>query len=122
MPSLWRKFMFETSRDILNWVLAASAGVLVFFLCWSLYYFIAAAQRIFRLIKHVEQGVEKAENLIDLIKDKFSGSASYLMILGELLKRGVSLAKNRRQRHEAEKDESAADKEKKEARTKRRKK
>jgi len=98
LPSLWHKFMFETSRDILNWVLAASAGVLAFFICWSLYYFIAAAQRIFRLIKHVEQGVEKAETLIDLIKEKVSGSASYLMILGELLKRGMDFAKERGQR------------------------
>ncbi len=105
MPSLWHKFMFETSRDILNWVLAASAGALAFFLCWSLYYFIASAQRIFRLIKHVEQGVAKAEALLDLIKDKISGSASYLMILGEILKRGVEFAKSKRRRNDDDFDD-----------------
>jgi len=111
-----RKFMFETSRDVLNWVLAASAGALAFFLCWSLYYFIASAQRIFRLIKRVEEGLEKAENLIDLIKEKISGSASYLMILGELLKRGVKFAQDRRQRRrdrDDEADDEADDKEEK---------
>jgi len=97
--------MFETSRDILNWVLAASAGALAFFLCWSLYYFIASAQRIFRLIKHVEQGVAKAEALLDLIKDKISGSASYLMILGEILKRGVEFAKSKRRNDDNFEDE-----------------
>ena len=92
--------MFETSGDILNWILAASSGVLVFFLCWALYYFIASAQRIYRLIKQVETGVTKAENLIDLIKEKLSSSASYLAILGELLKRGMEFAKDRRQKND----------------------
>lgn len=113
MPSLWHKFMFETSRDILNWVLAASAGALAFFLCWSLYYFIASAQRIFRLIKNVEQGVAKAEALLDLIKDKISGSASYLMILGEILKRGVEFAKSKRRNDDDFDDEEAPTKSKK---------
>lgn len=89
--------MFATSHDILNWVLAASSGVLVFFLCWALYYFIVSAQRIYRLIKQVETGVTKAENLMDLIKEKISSSASYLAIFGELLKRGMEFAKDRRE-------------------------
>ncbi|MCF7860207.1 hypothetical protein K9M09_01130 [Patescibacteria group bacterium] len=92
--------MFETSGDILNWILAVSSGVLVFFLCWALYYFIASAQRIYRLIKQVETGVSKAENLIDLIRDKISSSTSYLAIFGELLKRGMEFAKDRRQKNE----------------------
>lgn len=100
--------MFDTSRDILNWVLAASIGALAFFLCWSLYYFIASAQRIFRLIKHVERGVDKAESLLDLVKEKISGSASYLMILGELLKKGIEFAKDRNQ-NKREQAESRAD-------------
>jgi len=98
--------MFETSRDILNWVLAASSGVLVFFLCWALYYFIASAQRIYRLIKQVETGVTKAENLMDLIKEKISSSASYLAIFGELLKRGMEFAKDRKQKNEDQEDGS----------------
>lgn len=88
--------MFETSRDILNWVLAVSIGVLAFFLCWSLYYFIASAQRIFKLVKQIERGVTKAEHLIDFIQQKISGSASYMVIIGELIKRGMEFAKSRR--------------------------
>ena len=91
------KIMFATSHDILNWVLAASSGVLVFFLCWSLYYFIASAQRIYRLIKQVEKGVTKAESLMDLIREKISSSASYLAVFGEILKRGMEFAKDRKE-------------------------
>jgi len=101
--------MFETSRDILNWVLAVSTGTLVFFLCWSLYYFIASAQRILRLVKQVERSVVKAEALIDLAKEKINSSASYLAIFGELLKRGVEYAKDRQQRHKREKVDDLED-------------
>jgi hypothetical protein len=114
--------MFETSRDILNLVLSASIGVLVFFLCWSLYYFIASAQRIFRLIKHVEQSVGKAEALLDLVKEKISGSASYLMILGELFKKGVEFAKSRRRREDGDYDDEEVREEKRAPKKKNRKK
>jgi hypothetical protein len=105
--------MFATSHDILNWVLAASSGVLVFFLCWSLYYFIASAQRIYRLIKQVERGVTKAEGLMDLIKEKVSSSASYLTVFGELLKRGVEFAKERRESRDEKTETSTKGKRKK---------
>ena len=105
--------MFETSTDILNWVLAISALTLTFFLCWALYYFIASAQRIFRLIKHIEQSIEKAEALLDLIKEKVNNSASYLMILGELLKKGIEFAKERTKRHFSENDDDFSKKTKK---------
>jgi len=105
--------MFETSRDILNWVLAASSGVLVFFLCWSLYYFIASAQRIYRLIKHVETGVEKAESLMDLIKEKISSSTAYLAVFGELLKRGMDFAKERNMNRNEAKETNTKSKTKK---------
>lgn len=105
--------MFETSRDILNWVLAVSIGVLAFFLCWSLYYFIASAQRIFKLIKQVEKGVSKAEELIELIEKKIAGSASYMVILGELIKRGMEFAKNRRGKNDYDDDDEVVVKKKK---------
>lgn len=105
--------MFETSRDILNWVLAFSAGALALFICWSLYYFIAAAQRIFRLIKHVEQGVEKAESLIELVKEKVNGSASYLMIFAEILKKAINFSQAKKQGRRAEKEAATTTKVKK---------
>ncbi|MDD2681023.1 MAG: hypothetical protein PHE20_02880 [Patescibacteria group bacterium] len=105
--------MFETSNDILNWVLAASSGVLVFFLCWALYYFIASAQRIYRLIRQVERGVGKAESLVDLIREKISSSGTYLAIFGELLKRGIEFAKDRKENKNERDDEASKGKTKK---------
>lgn len=87
--------MLETSKDLLNLAVAVSISVLVFFLCWALFYVISSARRAFRLIKKVERGVEKAESLIDLIRDKVSRSSSYLILISDLIKRGIEFAENR---------------------------
>ena len=89
--------MLETSKDILNLVAAFSIATLVFFICWALYYIIASGKRTFHLIKRIESGVEKAESLIDLIKDKVSSSASYLMILSNLIKKGFDFVEQKQE-------------------------
>lgn len=100
--------MLESSKDVLNIISALSIVTLVFFLCWALYYVIAGARRTFKLVKRVEQGVEKAESLIDLIRDKVSSSATYLNLLSNLVKRGMDFADKR-----SERKEDANDKKKK---------
>jgi hypothetical protein len=87
--------MLENSKDLLNIVSAISIATLVFFICWALYYVIASARRTFKLVKRIEQGVEKAESLIDLIKDKVSSSATYLNILSNLVKKGMDFTEKR---------------------------
>lgn len=88
--------MFESSKDILNLVAAISIASLAFFLCWALYYIITSARSSVRVIRKVEQGVDKAESLIDLVKEKLSSSASYLMILSNLVKKGIEIFENRK--------------------------
>jgi uncharacterized protein YoxC len=104
--------MFNTSRDILNLVLALSIAGFTVFICWSLYYLIASLRSIFRVIKEIEATVEKigdltryirdkientsrfvgdlgdkANDLFKTVKDKLNNTGSYLMIIGEVLKR-----------------------------------
>ena len=81
--------MFSTSQDILNLILSISVIVLAFFFCWALYYFIATAHRIHRLVKRVENSVGKAEEIVETIKSKLKNSGTYLMILGEIAKKAV---------------------------------
>ncbi len=89
--------MLETSRDILNWVLAISSLAVAFFLCWGLYYLISTFRRGFKLIRRVETIVFKTEGLIDLIKTKISSSASYLFMVSELVKRVSKIIKNKKE-------------------------
>jgi len=104
--------MFNSSRDILNLVLAVCAAGLTVFICWSLYYLIATLRSVYKVIKQIESTIikvgeltkylqdkieagaqimeginDKANNLFHTIKDKLSNTGSYLMIIGEVLKR-----------------------------------
>lgn len=87
--------LFQTSGDILHLVLAVCIAVLTFFLCFALYYLISSIQRIHRVVKKVEAGVDKAQELMDLIKQKVHNSASYIMMATEIIKKVTEIAKDR---------------------------
>lgn len=88
--------MFETSNDVLNLVLAVCIIALTFFLCWGIYYFVAAVQKWYRITKKVEQGVDEVEEIIATVKEKLHGSAAYLLTLGDVAKRVFDYVKERR--------------------------
>lgn len=86
--------MFSTSSDILNLVLAVCITVLTIFLVSALYYVVAGVRKIFRLVDKVESGVSKAEEVIALIKDKIKSGSAYFMILAEVAKQAIKIAKD----------------------------
>jgi len=88
--------MFSTSNDILNLVLAVCIVFLTFFLCWAIYYFVASVQRIHRLIKRVETGVAKVEEVIETAREKLKNSSAYFMILGEIAKKAMEFVQEKR--------------------------
>ncbi len=88
--------MFTTSADILNIILSVCLIALTFFLCWAIYYFVASLARVHRLLKTVETGMVKAEEVIDMIKDKLKNSATYLMIFAEVAKRAMEYVQERK--------------------------
>ncbi len=87
--------MFSTSADVLNLVLALAIAILTFFLSLSLYYFISSAQRIHKLIKQVELGVSKAEEVISLVREKVKSSSAYMVVLAEVAKQAMAFARNK---------------------------
>lgn len=87
--------MFASSVDVLNLILAICIVALTFFLCWSLYYFISSAQKIHSLIKRVESGVSKAEEVVTIIQEKLKSGSAYLMVLTEIAKQAMEFAKKR---------------------------
>lgn len=100
--------MFTSSADILNLILAICIFVLTFFLCWSLYYFISSAQKIHSLLKRVESGVSKAEEIISVVNTKLKSGSAYLMVLTEIAKQALEFAKNKARNRTEEKAASRA--------------
>lgn len=93
--------MFSTSIDILNLVLTVCIFFLTIFLCWAIYYFIAFAHSIRRITKKVEQGVDKAGEVVEMAKQKLSNSSVYLSVLGNLVKKAMDFAKERKETRKA---------------------
>ena len=88
--------MFETSTDILNWAISLSVLAVAFFICYGLYLLITTLRKGMKIIKLAENIVHKAENLLDLIKNKISSSASYLYMVTELIKKVSKIVKNKK--------------------------
>ncbi len=90
--------MFLTSTDVLNLILSVCISFLTIFLCWAIYYFIAFARSIRRIAKKVEQGVDKAEEVVEMAKQKLSNSSVYLSVLGNLVKKAMDFAKEKKEK------------------------
>lgn len=87
--------MLATSNDILNLVLSVCVIALTFFLCWAIYYFVASVNKIHKIVNRVELGVNKAEEILEIAKDKLKNSATYFMILGEIAKRAMAFVQEK---------------------------
>lgn len=90
--------MFSSSGDILNLVLSVCLVALTTFLCLAIYYLIAGLQKIHNLIKKVESGVAKADEILDLTKDKIKNSGAYLMVFGEILKKAIDFVQKKKEK------------------------
>lgn len=82
--------MLNTSGDILNIVLAISIATLTTFIVIVLYYLIASIKKVHNVAVGVEKGVQKIEELIDLLENKINSTSNYLIILTEFAKQLMS--------------------------------
>ena len=87
--------MLETSGDILNIVLAISVFGIAFFLCWALYYLVMTLRQLFKAVKEVKEKMDKVDEAIKAFKDKIESSSSYLLLIGEGVKKLVEVMKRR---------------------------
>lgn len=89
--------MFSTSLDILNLVLAVCVFFLTIFLCWAIYYFISLAYSVRKITKKVEMGINKAEEVVDMARQKLSNSSVYFSVLGELAKKAMEFVQSKKE-------------------------
>jgi len=75
--------MLDTSKDVLNIVIAASVGIFTFFLCWMLWYVIRAMRQVNSLVDSVKEKIDLLDKILHAIKEKVDHTASYLPILAK---------------------------------------
>lgn len=99
--------MFSTSGDVLNLVLSVCVFLLTTFLCVALYYLISSLKKTHRVIRMIELIVNKADDVINLTKDKIKNSGTYFMLFGELIKKLMDyvVTKPKKEEKEEKKEE-----------------
>lgn len=86
--------MFETSQDLLYIAIAVSVFGLAVFSCWAIFYLAMILKQVFKIIKEMQDRLHKIDELIKAFKDKIDHSASYLLLIGEGVKKLVEVAKD----------------------------
>lgn len=75
--------MFESSRDILNLVIALSVFLVSFAIAWFIFEVAVIVRRMRKLTDSVQERLEKIDDAIHSIKDKLGSTAASLGFLAE---------------------------------------
>ncbi len=85
--------LVETSKDLLNVAIAVSIIGLVAFICWAIFYFAQILRQVFKVAKEMRERLHKVDEVIQSLKEKIEHSTSYLMLIGEGMKKLVEVVK-----------------------------
>lgn len=99
--------MFETSKDILYYVLAFCILWITVFICWFLFYVVSIIGSVRKVIKGIQEKLEKVDELINLVKDKVEHSATYLPLIVEGIGKLVDYFKDKKNNQPASADQPA---------------
>jgi hypothetical protein len=106
--------MFESSRDILNYTLAASAAILTFFIAWILWYFVKIFRDVERVIRQTTAVIDKFSSVLDLAKDQMRNAAAIFPLIIKGGEKVSDMLRSMRERHDAKQaNEEAKNKNKK---------
>ena len=103
--------MFSTSKDVLLWVLSICLAFFTFFLCWALYLMIKMLREGNKAIKHIQEKVDAACDVVQTVKDKIVNSATSLNTMASSVSRIIDFFKERKGRKKSakNKDKSSED-------------
>ncbi|MDD5109805.1 MAG: hypothetical protein PHI63_01140 [Patescibacteria group bacterium] len=101
--------MFDTSRDILNMVLAVSAIVLTVFLTMVLYHVYKILRDASKVTTSFREKLDLVDKILNLVKDKLEAGASHLGLIADsalkivgffMERQGEKTSKSRRKKEE----------------------
>lgn len=87
--------LLQSSQDLLNIVLALCIFMFTIFLCWSIYYFARIMQQAFKIVKEMRERINKIDEAVKAFKEKIEHSTSYLMLIGEGMKKLVEIVQEK---------------------------
>ena len=95
----------QTSTDILNVVRAAVYLFVGAFFAIFIYYLAMMMRQIYLATKEMRERIHKIDSLSSALKDKIESSASYLLLIGEGVKKIAEMAMKYWEKEKKEKKE-----------------
>ncbi|MDD3284589.1 MAG: hypothetical protein PHZ07_03280 [Patescibacteria group bacterium] len=83
--------MIESSKDILNLVIAFCILWFTVFVCWFIYYMISTIKKVHDSINFFHTTLSSFNELVETVRDKINGSASNFKLIGMLIEKGVEI-------------------------------
>lgn len=85
----------ESSRDILNIVLAFCILWLTIFIAWFVYYMVMIVREVFKVTREMRDRINRIDEFFVGIKDKFDHASAYFALFGELIKKVIAMVGER---------------------------
>ncbi|OGG86521.1 hypothetical protein A3B87_01535 [Candidatus Kuenenbacteria bacterium RIFCSPHIGHO2_02_FULL_39_13] len=73
--------MFDSSKDVLFYIIAIAVVALTAFTCWLLYYFIAIIRNVYGLSRSLKKKMDLVEDILTSIKANVANAANYIGIV-----------------------------------------
>ena len=75
--------MLETSRDLLNIILAFAILWITIFVCWGLWYMISMLRNFSRITTSLRKKMETVDKILDLVKEKLEKGSNHMAVLAD---------------------------------------
>jgi len=87
--------LVDTSKDLLFVVISFCILGLTVFIVWFIFYLAMMMRQFYQIIKETRLRLHKVDEVIKALKEKIEHSASYLLLIGEGVKKLVEVIKAR---------------------------
>jgi len=87
-------WLIHTSKDLLLVIISLCVLLLSAMTAWLIFYFAMITKQFYDIIKGWRDRMKKIDAAIDAFKEKIEHSTSYLLLIGEGVKKLVELAKD----------------------------
>ncbi|HAH04559.1 MAG: hypothetical protein UV78_C0069G0003 [Parcubacteria group bacterium GW2011_GWA2_43_17] len=100
--------MLETSKDLLNLIIAFCLLWFTIFLCWMIYYVALIFKRIHEVMEKLTATLDAVSGFFTSAKDKLTSVGSTIATAMEVGKRVADFVEEKRANHEAKQEKKSA--------------
>lgn len=93
--------MLDTSKDLLNVIIAVCVAVFTFFICYLLYYLISMLKQANKTVTEIRLRIESFDAMFETLKEKLTHSSNYLALLVKSVVSMVEFVKERKEKRSA---------------------